>query len=542
MRSRKRIVVRRRPGLAIVFGSLFLASAWVRGAHAASSPLGFLQGSPLPHMMPASPPQLGNGLPSFQPQGSEPLLPDVLIPVRSVTVVGATAFSAARLHAVTAGLAGHVVPLPKIEAVRRALVDLYRRHGYILSTVSMDVDHAGNVRFLVTEGHIVAVKLSQDIGPAGTMVLGFLDHLTEEQPVSEAGLERWLLLAQQIPGISVHAVLQADPSAPGALTLIAEVAKQSVSAVVTADNRGFQDTGPAEALTVVDLNGATAAGDQTEVSLFHTSGNTDNFGQLTESFYLGDSGLRLQLYAGAGRANPGGELREVQYQSKVDVFGGQLSYPVILRRNQALNVSLRFDGIEDKINIDGASNSFDSLRVARFITQYAWQDLWAGDTRNALNVINLEDSEGIPYFGASPGRRLSPPAGRGGETIGFWKINGSISRTQTLFSPFPDATLALLTEAGGQYTINVLPSEEEFYLGGSSFTRGYYSGEVVGDKAAYATAELQLNTGDGFTLFGHAFDLGAQFYGYYDWGETWSNLTSDQNFRINPSGAACGLV
>ena len=79
---------------------------------------------------------------------------------------------------------------------------------------------------------------------------------------------------------------------------------------------------------------------------------------------------------------------------------------------------------------------------------------------------------------------------------------------------------------------DVLPSEEEFYLGGSRFTRGYYSGQVVGDKAAYATAELQLNTGYDFSVLKHDIDLGTQFYGFYDWGETWSNLPNVLNPKI----------
>ena len=120
----------------------------------------------------------------------------------------------------------------------------------------------------------------------------------------------------------------------GALTLVAEVSKQNVSGLLTADNRGFNETGPAEGLLVADLNSMTAFGDQTEVSLFHTSGSTDNFGQASESFFLGNDGLRLKLYAGDGRANPSGSLREVQYESFVTVFGGQLSYPAILKQNR----------------------------------------------------------------------------------------------------------------------------------------------------------------------------------------------------------------
>ena len=494
------------------------------------------QQNPLPHIEPATPPNLGAGLPNFSPSGTEGPLPNAAIPVQSVTMIGASAFPPLALNAATSGLAQRTVPLTRIESARRALVNLYRSHGFVLTTVSLDIDSQGNVKFIVTEGRIVAVKLSQDIGPAGTMVLRFLDHLTAERPVSEQSLERWLLLAQQIPGVSVHAVLQAEAGDPGALTLVAEVAKQNFSGLLTADNRSFQDTGPAEGLLVADLNSATALGDQTEISLFHTSGGTDNFGQASPSAFIGSDGLRIKLYGGAGRSQPGGVLREVNYHSTITVFGGELSYPLILKRNQALTLNLRADAVENLIDASGTRASTDSLRVIRFDAQYAWEDLLLGDTRDALNVVNLQESNGLPILGASPNNRPAGVAGRGGEVVTFWKLNGSISRIQTLFSPFENATVALRTEAGGQYASEVLPSEEEFYLGGSRFTRGYYSGQVTGDKALYATAELQLNTGYQFNVLSQDVDLGVQYYGFYDYGETWSNLKTDLNHRIASAG------
>ncbi len=495
------------------------------------------QQSPLPHIEPQTPPNLGSGLPNLAPSGAEAPLPNAIIPVDSVSIIGATAFAPAALNAATRGLAQKSVPLSQIEAARRALVTLYRSHGFVLTTVSLDIDARGNVRFIVTEGRIVAVKLSQDIGPAGTMVLRFLDHLTEERPVSEGSLEHWLLLAQQIPGVSVHAVLQAEAGDPGALTLVAEVSKQTISTLVTSDNRSFQDTGPAEGLGVIDVNSLTSLGDQTEFSLFHTSGGTDNFGQASTSAFIGDDGLRIKLYGGTGRSQPGGVLRQIDYHSTITVFGGQLSYPMILKRNQALTLNARADAVENLIVASGQRSSTDNLRVLRFGGQYAWQDLWLGDTRDALNVVNLQESTGLPILGASPNNRPAGVAGRAAEVVTFWKFNGSVSRTQTLFSPAPDATVALRMEAGGQYTGEVLPSEEEFYLGGSQFTRGYYSGQVTGDDALYATGELQLNTGYDVSAFNQTIELGVQYYGFYDYGETWSNLKTDLNHRIASAGA-----
>ena len=64
--------------------------------------------------------------------------------------------------------------------------------------------------------------------------------------------------------------------------------------------------------------------------------------------------------------------------------------------------------------------------------------------------------------------------------------------------------MGLLT---GQWSDDILPPAEQFYLGGSRFTRGYYAGQVPGDKALAATVELQLNTGFETTLFGKSLDI-----------------------------------
>lgn len=526
----------------LVLGAVSCGLALVPVVALAQSVPTSLESSPLPHIAPQTPPSLGAGLPNFQPLNTEGKLPSAIIPVGTVTIIGATAFTPAQLDKITAGLAGSKVPLNQLETIRLALVDLYRSHGFVLSTVSMDIDAKGDVRFIVTEGHIVAVKLSDDIGPVGNLVLKFLNHLTAERPVSEVSLEHWLLLAQQIPGVSVHAVLQSDSDDPGALTLIAEVSRQEISALATADDRGFKATGPTEGLAVIDVNSVTSLGDQTEISLFHTSGGTDNFGQVSQSVFLGSRGLRLKYYVGAGRAIPGGTLREANYRSYLEVFGGQLSYPLLLRRNQALTATLHFDAADNLVTTEGLRTSADSIRAERLAAQYAWQDLWAGPTRDAISVINFQQSQGLPMLGASPDGRALGLGGRYREKLDFWKLNASISRVQTLFTPFPEATVALRLEAGGQYTNDILPGGEEFNLGGSRYTRGFYSGEVSGDRAVYTTAELQLNTGASFKIFKLPIDFGAQFYTFYDFGETWQNLSLDQNHKLASAGGGVRLA
>jgi hemolysin activation/secretion protein len=127
-------------------------------------------------------------------------------------------------------------------------------------------------------------------------------------------------------------------------------------------------------------------------------------------------------------------------------------------------------------------------------------------------------------------------ASRLGEQTNFTKFDFEVSRTQTLFSPWHDTTLALMGLVTGQWTDNILPLSEEFYLGGLQFTRGYYSGQVTGDKALASTAELQLNTLIDLSPVRLQPDTSTQFYLFYDWGQTWNNQATDPDVHVSSAG------
>ncbi len=393
---------------------------------------------------------------------------------------------------------------------------------------------------------MASVKLDGDIGPAATQVLRFLSRLTEQQPVRSATLERFLLLAQDVPGVTLRAVLQPSSDEPGALDLIAQVSRKPVSGSITFDNRAFDQTGPIEGLGVLDLNSFSEFGERTELAYYHTFPNSQNFGQISSEFFFGASGLKARIYAGRGLAVPSGSgtsgLQLIDYHGTTTVVGGGLSYPVIRSRQQTLNASLNLDMLESEIDIapGGASQqTTDSLRVIRLGADYALSDLWLGTKRPALDAASVRFSEGLHALGASANNRQTAP--RQNEKTDFTKITGEISRTQTLFTPWEGASVALMTLLTGQWSNDVLPPAEQFYLGGSRFTRGYYSGQVPGDKALAATAELQLNTETDLSLLRLAADVASQFYLFYDWGETWQNQAVDLHARVASAGGGARL-
>ena len=528
----------------VVAGAMVLATMLAAAPALAQAPPPNLrevpQGSPIPRVLPPAPPATapGTALPALPPPSAE--VPNRTVKVTSVAVVGVTAFPLPAIVRFTTGLTGPAVPLTKIDASRQAILQYYRSSGYVLSTVSANLDTSGVLHFVVTEGHIASVKLDGNIGPAGVQVLRFLRRLTEVTPIDSKTLERYLLLAEDVPGVSLRAVLQPSTDQPGALTLIAQVSRKPVSGLVTFDNRAFNQTGPIEGLGVVDFNSFTDLGEKTELTYYHTFPNSQNFGQLSEEFFIGSSGLKLKLYGGEGNAIPTGGgtsgLAANNYRGFTDVFGGELSYPVIRSRQQTLDVYLGLDALESTVRIGTppAVNNTDSLRVVRFGEDYALSDLWLGNERPATDSLTFRVSRGLQVLGADANGDSDAP--RTGEQTNFTKINFQAVRTQTLFPVGASSSVGLMELLAGQWSDDILPSAEQFYLGGSQYTRGYYAGQIPGDKGLAWTTELQFNTGTDLSMWGLSANISTQFYAFYDWGEVWQNQPTDFATHVASAG------
>jgi hemolysin activation/secretion protein len=523
---------------ALLFTSLaLLAAAAVAQAPPPTNPVP--QGSPVPRILPAVPPEVGPGAVTPPPSAPGAGVPNQPVRISSVNVEGVTAYPQPDIAQLAAGLVGPSVPLPQIDAARQAILQRYRADGYVLTTVSANLGADGRLRFVVTEGRIASVKLDGDIGPAGTQVLRFLNRLTEKQPIDSLTLERYLLLAQDVPGVSVRAVLEPSSDQPGALNLIAQVSRQAVSGLATIDNRAFNQTGPIEMLGVLDFNSFSQYGEKTEISYYHSFPNSQNFGQASSEIFIGASGLKARVYAGYGATVPTGSLGQIGYNGTTTVIGALASYPVIRSRRQTLNVYLAFDALDSDISTTTTGvrqqSSYDALRVMRLGEDYALSDIWLGAERSAMNALSVRISEGMKLLGATT-NGISATSPRQGEQTGFTKISFEASRTQTLFSPWEGSSVGLMGLLTGQWSGNILPPAEQFYLGGARFTRGYYAGQVPGDKALAATVELQLNTGFTANVFDTSLDVATQFYLFYDWGETWQNLSTDRAAMINSAG------
>ena len=436
---------------------------------------------------------------------------------------------------------GATVPRTRLDTVVEDLQTKYRADGYILTVVRSELQSVnGRTVFVLRaiEGYISEVKLDGDIGPAGTLVYEFLEHLTSIRPVNNADLERYLLLSQDIPGVSVRAVLRRTTE-PGAVELVAQLSRKPFSALAQYDNLGSSVAGPNEMLLRGATNSFTQFGEQFEAIFYNTFNREQLFGQLNASTFLGSDGLKLAGYWGRGNSLPGGALAGTGFVGNYTIAGVDLAYPVIRSRRVNFTPDISFDYYDSTVDVNGLSSgqptqlNSDHLRIMRVGGALDFQDAAVADLP-AANLALLKVSQGLPGLGASSTNEAMPPIV--GERTDFTKFAGELTRVQNL-ATFGDVATALKLTLGGQYSGDILPPSEKFFCCGLRWSRGYFYGQVTGDRGVGTGAELQLNTG--FTnvpILAPDHRLDVQFYGFYDFARVYNLAPGVFNQTLNSVG------
>jgi hemolysin activation/secretion protein len=504
---------------------------------------------------PSAPPALSPGLqgPPLTATPIAPGAPDVR--VQGVTISGNEALPAARLEPHFAGLANRMVSQAEIEAARIAVLTAYRAAGFPFISVVVTGEPAADgfaLRFAVREGRIARVRLSGDIGPAGVQVLRFLEGAVSEGAAAIGRIERALLLAGDVPGVTVRGVLRPlEGGMAGELELVADVSRRAFSGLATVDNRGFRLTGPVQFLGLAQANSFTSLGERTEAAFFASALGESLFGQATTEFFVGSSGLRVRLYAGVGRTTPSGQLSAIGYAGATTTAGLAVSYPIIRSRAANLMVGAQFDLFDNSVDTGTSQTvraSHDTLRVLRVGFDGNARDTLLGFAPAAATTSGMvRIHQGIQALGATRGGSLPGPSRRGSD-FGFTKITGELQRTQPLFALGENAIFSLQATLAGQWSNDVLPAAEKYFLGGSRLGRGFYAGQVSGDRAVALAIEAQLDLRlPSFTL---EFTPGApteirhsaQLYAFYDAGRTFENLTTDPDRRVESFGGGIRTV
>jgi hemolysin activation/secretion protein len=490
-----------------------------------------------------APPQPG---PLAQPVGPTISLPSTVAPpgaesimltVSRIVITGATVYGEQDFAPLYADLIGHEVPLAAIYDLAGRITVKYGAAGYVLSRAVVPPQNFGRhgavVRIQVVEGYVDNVVWPvEKLARYRDFFTDYTNRIVADRPANIRTLERYLLLANDLPGLKFATTLKPSPTHPNASTLIVEVTEKRIDAIARIDNRGTHARGPWQYLGSATLNniiGAHEAFTATWAGTFQL----EELQYLAASYrqVLNSEGLTGFINASYGFGRPGTDLlRSLDYRTRSTVIEAGLSYPVLRTREKNLTLTaLGFMTNDDSFEL-GAPFTRDRLRGFRVKADADWADSFLG-----INQVNATFSQGIHGLGstdnANPNGPLPPlptPSTNAGR-VDFDKIEGTITRTQPLFANF-SAFLA----AYGQYAFTPLLISEQCSYGGRFFGRAFDPSQLLGDHCWAVLGELRFDIPTGIKQLTRA-----QLYAYADHGETY-NINPAAGTPMHQQGSSVG--
>lgn len=500
---------------------------------------GFLPGAARPEsvsraLVPEQPAPQQVGAPSVvrpqqAPSAANEQAQKIKFQLNAVILEGNHVYSNAQLSTLYKDKLHKTISVADLFAIVQDITNYYRNNGYILSRAILPPQHVKNgvVRIQVIEGYVDKVDVSGTPKGAQCQVLAIGNKIKECPPLQITPMEKYLLIANEIPGTQVKAVLAPSKSKPGAadLTLVTET--RPITAYASYDNYGTRYIGPQQMTANLSLNSFIASGDETQITATKTpKGGELTFTDINYNMPVYAHGMRWLVGGTRAHTHPLFVLRPAQIDGLNDNYYTTVTYPVIRTRTKSLTMRGGFNYLDSEVDAFEALLYMDHIRSFDLGGTYNFSDTWYGS-----NLITGDFRQGLPILGYTSNTdpdtaHTSRPGGRGDYT----KIAMTASRLQTIKGPF-----SLYGLLQGQWAFNPLLASEQFTFGGSQLGRGYDIAEILGDKGLAGTVELRYDIG-----FQKNIISSLQLYTFYDWGLIW-NFKFVGGTPRKQSGTSTGL-
>ncbi len=469
----------------------------------------------------------------IQPDTNKPLPPSIAIAggdkihfkLEKVVFIGNTVFSSQELAQIFDGSLGKTISLNQLQILVDEVTKKYHLSGYILSQANLPPQtiNKGSVLIEVIEGYISRTNITGHTGNARWFLQKYANAILKSRPLNEHALEYNLLLANDLPGISVKGVITPSPTIPDSADLTLVTDHKIVNAYVAYDNYGTRYLGPQEISYGVTFNSGYFPGDSNEFNFMTTSRHKEvHYMEYAHTQPLGTRGLKLVLGTNYTETRPGFVLNDVDVVSRSASIYGNLTYPIIRSRVQTLNVGMQ----ANYQNVTSTILTFpfyqDRFRTLSIGGDYSTVDRWQG-----IDVLTLSLMEGFSIWGAAPHFYQSRPNGQSRFTLATFNL----SRLQPFFSRF-----SFYFASQGQYSCNVLLATEQFGFGGPIYGRGYDPYEISGDRGIAAKMELRTQFLPELRFFN-----AWQFYLFYDAGMVWNIDNFDLPGRQDGTSTGAGI-
>ncbi|MBX9861167.1 MAG: hypothetical protein K2Y42_00315 [Hyphomicrobium sp.] len=427
--------------------------------------------------------------------------------VRAFSITGSSVYSKATLEAELSDLTGRPITVADLYVAVQRITALYGNDGYVLSRAILppqELDEDGaHVNITVIEGYVDRVRWPIHIESHRNVFNHYAESITRDRPVNIKTIERYLLLANDLPGLELTSTLTPSPTQSGAATLVVDAKSKPIDAVATIDNRGSEGRGPVQYVLQGTANNAFGLNESIGVTYASVPDADElTYIALDAAAVLNGEGLRLAFSAYHSDGVPGlNDLQELRFASNSQGVRAALSYPLIRTREENLAVSGTLFADDVSSDLLGAPNSRDHVRGIRAAVVYDRADEFAG-----VSLLSLTVSQGLDILGSSGNQ--NPLATRAHGQADFSKLEGTVSRLQGL-----PGGLSLLGSLEWQYAFDPLLSSEECTYGGLRIGRAFDPAYLTGDSCVAALLEIRVEPS---LLTGHG--IQTQLYAFTDYG------------------------
>jgi hemolysin activation/secretion protein len=466
--------------------------------------------------------------PSLPAEATQAVAPEskIRFTLTRVIVSGNTVFPAADLQKLFQSSLKKNISLVDLKTLAHNVTIKYREAGYILSHAILPPQTIKNgvVRIAIVQGFVSDVIVKGNVGQRSqSLFAAYGKYIKQSYPLNIHVLQRYLLLANDLPGYTVKAVLTPSKHVPAGADLTLLIDRKKASAFLTYDNFGTRYIGPHELSIGGSVYSVFAAGDVTTLQFSTTSRPHElQYAQIVHAQPMGAKGLRFQIGTNYTETRPSFVLDPVNIIGRNNLVFADLSYPLL--RDREGNIILHAGANYQNISATILSQPFYTDRLRSIVVGGAVDNI---DKWHGINTAGLDVAHDFEILGAKQHVNQSRPKGHAQAT----RINVQASRLQAV-SP----RLSLLAALHGQYALTALLAAEQFGFGGSDYGRGYDPSEIVGDRGLGAKLEFRVDTAPAWRLL-----QSIQYYAFYDAGMIWNidkvNLPGRQSATSTGIGA-----
>jgi hemolysin activation/secretion protein len=466
---------------------------------------------------------------------------DMTFVLKELTVEGSSVYSKGELLEAVKGKVGQEISVAELFDIAATLTARYRNDGYMLSTVVVPPQKIGSGKVVLkaVEGYLDRIVVEGVTSNQKTTILSYLNKVIEQRPLKSKNLERYLLLVDDLSGLSLKTFVEPSLKNGGAATLTVKPKIDRFNAWSTADNRGSDFVGPYNLALGGTLHSPVALGQSFSGQILSTPTQNKElrYVSLSSARELDTEGTSVAISVAGMKSQPGKELRELELKSR------SLSVDVSLRakpyrsRDANLFVSLVASARQADTKALDALLSQDRSRQVRFGLDFQSIDALFG-----ANSVSAGASQGITGLGATPSGSVL--LSRSDADTGATWFDVSIARVQSLGMFMPGVDLR--ASVSGQYALKPLSASREFSVGGKANASAFDSSEITGDHGVSGRLELRYATDLGVVdrAVPEAWQgFAMQIYAFGDGGRVWQERVgqAENNGQVNDAIASAGV-